>query len=76
MQGSSWEGGYIYAWKQKPNKYAIENSGAHFVAIISFKTNVPFVPDSGISDPKFLKYGPVVSSVPGPIIVWDVKIVE
>ena len=75
MTGSNWESGYVYAWKIKPNKYAIENSGAHTGVTISFKTIVPFVMDTGISDPKVKKYGPVVSSVPGPIAVWDVRIV-
>ena len=75
MTGSEWEAGYVYAWKTRPNKYAIENSGAHMGVIISFKTNVPFVTDTGITDPKVQAYGPVVSVVPGPIVVWDVKIV-
>ena len=75
MIGSPWEGGYVYAFKSKPNKYAIINSGAHTGVVILFKTNAAFAPDPGISDPKALKYGPVVSVNKGPIVVWDVKIV-
>ena len=74
MTGSSWEGGHIYAWSIKPNKFAIKNSGAHFGVTISFKTTATFVPDSGISNPNVLVYGPVVSLSPGPIVVWDVEI--
>ena len=73
--GSSWESGYVFAWKSKPNEYAIKNSGAHLVTIISFKTNASFIMDTGIEDPKVKKYGPVVSAAPGPIVVWDVQIV-
>ena len=75
MTGSKWEGEYVYAWKTKPSKYAIENSGAHTGVIISFKTSTSFVMDTGITDPKVQMYGPVVSTVPGPIVVWDVQIV-
>ena len=75
MTGSPWEGGYVYAWENKPNKYAIENSGAHFGTMISFKTNAAFTRDNGIEDPAVGIYGPVVSSSPGPIAVWDVQIV-
>ncbi len=75
MYGSTWEGGYVYAWKTFPNNYAIENSGAHMGVVISFKTNATFVMDPGITDPKVQMFGPVVSTVPGPIAVWDVQIV-
>ena len=75
MIGSDWEGGHVYAFKNKPSKYAIKNSGAHTGILISFKTNAAFVTDNGIVDPNVNKYGPVVSTVPGPIVVWDVKIV-
>ncbi len=76
MTGSKWESGYIYAWKANPNKYAIENSGAHMGVTISFKTNASFVMDTGITDPKVQMYGPMVSTTPGPIVVWDVQIVR
>ena len=75
MVGSNWEGKYVCAWRRKPNKYAMEYSGARFGTIISFKTNVPFVDDLGILDQKVKKYYPVTSVRPGPITVWDVKIV-
>ena len=75
MYGSTWEGGYVYAWKTFPNNYAIENSGAHMGGVISFKTNATFVMDPGITDPRVQMFGSVVSTVPGPIAVWDVQIV-
>ena len=75
MTGSKWESGYVYAWKTNPSKYAIENSGAHMGVTISFKTSASFVMDTGVTDPKVQMYGPVVSTVPGPIVVWDVQIV-
>ena len=65
----------MYAWKTPPGKYAIENSGAHLGLTISFKTNALFVMDTGITDPRVQMYGPVVSTMPGPIVVWDVQIV-
>lgn len=75
MVGSKWESGYVYAWMTKPSKYAIANSGAHMGVTISFKTNASFIADIGITDPMVQMYHPVVSTVPGPIIVWDVQIV-
>ena len=75
MTGSSWEGGYVYAWRTRPSKYAIKNSGAHFGVIISFKTNASFSMDTGITDPRVQMYGPVVSTTSGPMVVWDVQIV-
>ena len=75
MTGSEWEGGHVYAWKTNPGKFAIENSGAHRGVTISFKTNALFVMDSGITDPRVQLYGPVVSVLPGPIVVWGVQIV-
>ena len=75
MTGSSWEGGHVFAWENKPNKYAIENSGARQGVIISFKTSASFIRDDGIDNPKIRKYNPVVSAAPGPITVWDVQIV-
>ena len=75
MKGGEWEGGHVYAWKTKPSKYAIKNSGAHTGVIIVFKTNAPFVPDMGITNPRVQVYGPVKSLSSGPIVVWDVQIV-
>lgn len=75
--GSSYEGGYVFAWKSYPNKYAIKQSGAHNkeYTVISFKTNATFQPDTGITDPKVLKFQPVRSVLRGPVYVWDVQIV-
>ena len=60
--------------QNKPSEYAIENSGAHFGVVISFKSNAAFFPDPGIVDLEVMKYGPVRAN--GPIVVWDVQIVE
>jgi len=75
MYGSEFENYYVFAFRKYPNKYAIKNSGAHTGVIISFKTSAIFVRDTGINDIKVKKFGPVVSSRPGPISVWDVKVV-
>ena len=75
MTGSSWEGGYVFAWRMRPSQYAIKNSGADLGVIISFKTRASFSRDKGIEDPKVALYLPVVSNFPGPIAVWDVEIV-
>ena len=74
MIGSGWEGGHIYAWLKKPSQEAIEVSGAHFGVIISFSTDVLFVPDMGVEDMVAQSYGPIVTILPGPIFVWDVEI--
>ena len=75
MIGSTWEAGYVYAWKMIPSKYAIKHSGANYGVIISFKTNASFSRDTGITDPRVQIYGPVVTNRPGPIDVWDVQII-
>ena len=75
MIGSEWEAGYVYAWRLPPNNYAIRNSGADFGVVIAFKTSASFSRDTGITDPRVQICGPVVSDRPGPITVWDVKIV-
>ena len=75
MYGGALEGGYVFAWRMKPNKYAVKNSGAHPGVIISFKTNAAFCDDNGIDDPRVSKFMPVVSVSKGPICVWDVQIV-
>ena len=75
MVGSRWEGGHVFAWKMKPSRYAIRNSGARFGVIISFETNVPFIDDIGISDPRVRKYGPVVTLIPMPVKISNVQIV-
>ena len=77
MIGSLWEGGYVFAWRLKPDEYAAENSGAHLGVIISFETTASFRPDPGIADDSAITcYYPVVSTIPGPIRVKNVKIVE
>ena len=76
LLGNKWEAGLIYAWRKYPNRYAQKYSGAHFGVIISFKTSTAFISDTGIKDPKVRSCGPVVSTRPGPIAVWDVQILE
>ncbi len=75
MIGSRFEGGYVYAWRNRPGKDAVKNAGARKGVIISFKTGTSFVKDNGITDEKLQGYQPVVSARPGPIAVWDVQIV-
>ena len=76
LTGSSYEGGYVYAWRSRPDKRAIDYSGAHKGVIISFRTNASFQRDPGISDPYVLRYQPVQSVFPGPINIWDVQILR
>lgn len=42
---------------------------------IKYTDSASFVLDAGITDPRAKMYGPVVSTTPGPIVVWDVEIV-
>ena len=74
MRGSEFEGGFVYAWKLPPSKFAIENSGAKGKVLISFETSTPFIMDIGILNPRALSYMPVVSLIPGPIRVRNVRI--
>ncbi len=75
IYGSTWEGWHVFAWRLKPTRKAVEKSGAHFGVIISFKTNAAFTPDKGIGNAYAQAFLPVVTVFPGPIRVWDVKIV-
>ena len=75
MQGSKWEGGYVYAWRSKPSNEAVKNCGARHGVLISFKTNAAFELDQGVNF-SYRIYGPIKSSNRGPIAVWDVQIVE
>lgn len=75
MKGSDWEGGYVFAWKTKPNKVAAANSGAHMGVVISFETKAAFSIDKNFDNsPSINAYGPVMAK--GPIIVRNVTIVE
>ena len=75
MYGSEWEGGQVFAWRLKPDSYAIENSGAHFGVIISFESYALFTSDkTSFDDPKIACFYPVKTI--GPIVVKNVKIVE
>lgn len=76
MKGSIWEGGYIYAWRCLHSNKAVYNSGAKMGVIISFETSASFVLDNGVSGLENLRYLPVVSLIPGPISVENVKIVR
>ena len=76
MRGSDFEGGYVFAWRICPNKYAIQNSGARKGSvIIAFETSASFETDPGIKDSKIVKYLPVRSVLPGPIYVKNARIV-
>ena len=77
MIGSEYEGGHVFAWGVYPSSYAIKNSGAREVnnsVVISFSTGSPFVKDTGIDDPRIMACDPRVSLIPGPIVVYDVRI--
>ena len=77
LVGSSYEGGYVFAWKSKPSQKAIKLSGARYAgAIISFRTNAAFERDPGIDDSYLLRFGPVRSCSPGPITIWDIKVLR
>ena len=74
--GSTWEGGYVYAWKRLPSEKAVQMSGAHSsVVIISFQTNAAFVSDPGITDPYVRSFGPLQSALGRPVGVSNVQIV-
>ena len=77
MNGSKWEGGYVFAWRAKPSLEALKNSGANYYeVIIKFETTTAFETDWGIVNTKLMLYGPVRSFRPGPIDVKNVEIVE
>lgn len=63
------------AWKRKPDRAALKNSGVPDGVLISFKTNAAFEDDHGIEDTHAGKFYPVHTVMPGPIAVWDVEIV-
>lgn len=76
LVGSKFEGGYVFAWRRYPNKFAINGSGARSNAVvISFKTYAAFKKDTGVTNPKAVPYEPVVSVNRGPVHVYDVQIV-
>ena len=76
LVGSSYEGGYVFAWLKKPSKKAIKLSGAHSGVILSFKTNAAFQDDWGITDPYVKQFYPVRTVFRGPISIWDVEVVR
>ncbi|MBP3300077.1 MAG: RHS repeat-associated core domain-containing protein [Clostridia bacterium] len=76
LRGSPWEGDYVFAWKHSPSDYSIARSGAHLGVVISFKTIAPFARDNGIKNFIVQLDKPVVSVMPGPIPIWDIKFVR
>ena len=75
LMGSTWEGGYVYAWSKLPSKKAVQLSGAHSgTVIISFQTSASFVPDPGISNPYVKSFGPLQSVLGRPVGAYNVKI--
>ena len=68
--GSTKEGGYVFAWKLKPNKTALKLSGAYGAEVIlKFYTRAAFEPDIGIVIPGVTKFIPVRSVFQGPISI-------
>ncbi len=53
------EGGYVYAWKLRPDKKALAVCGGHGGVLISFQTIASFVPDETIKNAHAQKFGPV-----------------
>ena len=75
LMGSTWEGGYVYAWRTLPSKRALELSGAHSgTVVISFQTYSKFIDDPGITDPYVKSFGPVQSALGRPVGVYNVKL--
>ena len=74
--GSSEEGGYVFVFNLKPDKYAINNCGAHGRCVVAFETNCAFETDNGIKDPKISRFIPLISVFKGPIVVENVRVVK
>ncbi len=87
LKGSSAEGGYVYAWKNYPNKDALKASGARdYEVIIAFETQMAFENDPAFYNEDETMYykkndlnniwmcQPVRSVTPGPIKVRIVGI--
>jgi len=79
MGGSRQEAGYVFAWQRLPSHHAVAHSGARIdlnnYVVIMFSTGRSFVPDDTIGDREARRYGPVVSSAPGPISVNNVFLI-
>lgn len=88
MKGSSWEGGYVFAWRFKPNKKALKLSGAkHMEIVIQFETTASFSQDPAfinskntnlsLSELKYINsFSPVRTTFSQSIRVKNVKIVS
>lgn len=79
---SGWEGGYVFAWRNKPSKKAIIYSGAQMSeVIIRFNTNAAFEDDPAFCQPgqyipsNVRAAGPVRSVFPGPVSICNPIIV-
>ena len=79
---SRWEGGYVFAWRNKPGKKAISYSGAQMSeVIIRFNTNDAFEDDPAFCQPgqnipsNVRAAGPVRSVFPGPVKIYNPIIV-
>ena len=75
MYGNSWEGGFVFAWREMPDAYVRKLCGAHDGVLISFKTIAAFEDEHGIDIERVNAFKPVRSVFRGPINVWDVKVV-
>ena len=73
--GSTWEGGYVFAWGKCPTKKALRLSGAHSGVLISFQTKAAFEFDEGINNKYVEKFEPMKSVFRGPVTVTNVQLV-
>ena len=88
LEGSPWESGHVFVWKQKPDKKALKLCGAKSAeVIIAFESNAHFEndpafstypnPDLSTKDLIYIrKFQPLRSVFPGPISIKNIRIVE
>ena len=77
LHGSTFESGYVFAWKSIPTKKALEMSGARYAeVVISFQTNASFIDDTGITDKYVRSFGPLVSLTSNKVGVANVQLVR
>lgn len=75
LMGSTWEGGYVFAWGKCPTKKALRLSGAHSGVLISFQTKAAFERDKGIKNDYVRGFNPLRSVNRGPVTVTNVQLV-
>ncbi len=77
---SGWEGGYVFAWRNMPNRDALDYSGAQLSeVIIRFETNAAFEKDPAFRGqyvPSSVRAAePLRSVLPGPVKISNSVIV-